>query len=496
MSREHRVAAGILTLATLARLAVCAHLPLIDDEAYYWTWSTRLAAGYFDHPPAIAWIIAAGTAMFGKTALGVRAGGVLLTGLGSLALLPLVESPVLLAAILTAMPLFALGGLLATPDVPLLAGWMLALAGLGQLARPTGARPGALQTGRWVVLAGVGGGLAALGKYTAWGFWPLALAAALVSRQRRRVLGTLTAGALALTLTLPNLLWEADHDWVSVRFQLHHGLAATTPPGLAGALEFLGAQLGLASPVLLVAALISAGRFGRWTGPATTLAVLTSAPVLGFFTYAASRSRPEANWAAPAFVGFALLLARPIDLARPLDRSRVAVPVADPHPRLTRATWVGVGIAGSLSALVLVHAFHPFLRLPKDPVARLGQGAEMAQSVRTWGVNSVWATRYQEAAVLRWYDPTDTMVVTTVPNVDRADQFDLWRAEDASPGPHAGLSWVPTPPGLFVRPYRSGEATVVDDVCHRGGPNVVDEHDEAGDVTGRWQVYEVSDCRW
>ena len=31
--------------------------PIIDDEAYYWMWSLRLDAGYFDHPPMIAtWI--------------------------------------------------------------------------------------------------------------------------------------------------------------------------------------------------------------------------------------------------------------------------------------------------------------------------------------------------------------------------------------------------------------------------------------------------------
>lgn len=31
--------------------------PIIDDEAYYWLWSTKLDFGYFDHPPMIAlWI--------------------------------------------------------------------------------------------------------------------------------------------------------------------------------------------------------------------------------------------------------------------------------------------------------------------------------------------------------------------------------------------------------------------------------------------------------
>ena len=38
-------------------------LDLYADEAYYWMWSRRLAIGYFDHPPMVAWLIRAGTAL-------------------------------------------------------------------------------------------------------------------------------------------------------------------------------------------------------------------------------------------------------------------------------------------------------------------------------------------------------------------------------------------------------------------------------------------------
>ena len=54
------------------RAVLAALLPLSADEAYYWLWSRHLAAGYFDHPPAIAWLIRAGTSLFGDTPLGVR----------------------------------------------------------------------------------------------------------------------------------------------------------------------------------------------------------------------------------------------------------------------------------------------------------------------------------------------------------------------------------------------------------------------------------------
>src|SRR5438105_2139916 len=74
--------------AFLAALAVAAALafrfwyasfrPLLPDESYYWLWTRHLAAGYFDHPPGVAYLIWASTRLFGETELGVRAIGILL----------------------------------------------------------------------------------------------------------------------------------------------------------------------------------------------------------------------------------------------------------------------------------------------------------------------------------------------------------------------------------------------------------------------------------
>ena len=63
---------GVLAAGVLVRLFFAALIPLFPDEAYYWEWSRRLAAGYFDHPPAIPLLIRGGTALFGATAIGVR----------------------------------------------------------------------------------------------------------------------------------------------------------------------------------------------------------------------------------------------------------------------------------------------------------------------------------------------------------------------------------------------------------------------------------------
>jgi len=73
MKHEARFLAALAGLAAL-RLIAGALLPLSADEAYYWLWSRHLAAGYFDHPPAIAYVIRAGTLLFGSVPFGVRLG--------------------------------------------------------------------------------------------------------------------------------------------------------------------------------------------------------------------------------------------------------------------------------------------------------------------------------------------------------------------------------------------------------------------------------------
>ena len=74
-----RVSLALVALLLILRAVMAVLLPLSADEAYYWLWSKHLAAGYFDHPPMIAWLIRAGTLLLGDTAAGVRLMGVLLS---------------------------------------------------------------------------------------------------------------------------------------------------------------------------------------------------------------------------------------------------------------------------------------------------------------------------------------------------------------------------------------------------------------------------------
>src|SRR5690348_1613463 len=115
----------VLALVVL-RLIAAAVTPLSFDEAYYWTWSKHLAGGYYDHPPAVAAIIALGTMIAGDTELGVRLVSILLALPMSWALFRagsiLFDARVgATATILLNVTLMgAVGTLVVTPDAPLL----------------------------------------------------------------------------------------------------------------------------------------------------------------------------------------------------------------------------------------------------------------------------------------------------------------------------------------------------------------------------------------
>ena len=66
---------SIVAGLTILRGVFAATVDLRVDEAYYWTWSKENVIFYLDHPPAIAWCIRAGTALFGDSNFGVRFAG-------------------------------------------------------------------------------------------------------------------------------------------------------------------------------------------------------------------------------------------------------------------------------------------------------------------------------------------------------------------------------------------------------------------------------------
>ncbi|MBN1559228.1 glycosyltransferase family 39 protein [candidate division KSB1 bacterium] len=352
--KKHIMPIVTIALIFLLRILVLMRLDIFPDEAYYWDWSRFLSFGYYDHPPMVAWLVHLTTALFGDTYWGIKAAP-LLTGLGVSIVMFLLAtrylksvSLVLLVIILNATLLYAVGGLLLTPDIPFLFFWSLGLF-VGYEAVFKNCTPA------WLTL-GMVAGLGLLSKYLFLLFIGSFGLYLLIDKSYRPLLLTWKpwlALLLAALFFSPNLLWNARHAWASYAFQFGHGFnSAGAWPKFNLLLEYLGGQVGLFSPflfVVLVLAVIFYFRHGRESSLLYLLTFL-AVPLL-FFTWSSLGARVEANWPAPAFLSGLIILLWYYERLGPAGRLRKFVRFSMLFSIMT-------------TVLVVLHAVLPFLPIP------------------------------------------------------------------------------------------------------------------------------------
>lgn len=392
---QPRHAAIAILVLVLLRLTVAALLPLSGDEAYYWLWSRHLAAGYYDHPPAIAFLIRGGTILFGDTPLGVRLFPVLMSLPASwfvwrAARTLMEERRAALAALLFNLTLMiGVEALVATPDAPSIAASAAFIWCLAEL-RATNDR-------RWWLAAGVAAGLGLLSKFAALFlgagtlFW---LASDARVRHWLRSPWPYLGGALAALIFAPNLLWQAQHDWATFAFQF--GRAGHGHLTLRFIGEFLAAQVGLATPLIFVLAAIGLWRASPQGSDSYFLASLVWT-ALAYFLFHALRDRVQGNW--PCFLYPALAI-----LAADAFRSEGGF-----VRRIL--SWAAAPLAALLLLLVYSQALWGWIPLKNDPLPRLlargftPVGEVVAQMVRAGIADAVLTSDYETTAWLRFYQP-------------------------------------------------------------------------------------------
>jgi 4-amino-4-deoxy-L-arabinose transferase-like glycosyltransferase len=337
---------------TAVRLAFAGAIHLTEDESYYRLWSQHLQAGYLDHPPVIAWWIWAGRQVAGDTALGVRLVPCLATGLATWLLgdaarrIGLSQAAAARAALWwNATFTIALGGILATPDNPACFFWTLCLWCLAHLGQDR-------QAGFWWIAAGVSAGLCCLSKYSGFFLAPgvlLWLVVAGRTDELRKPWPWLAAVAAAAVF-LPNLLWNASHDWLTFGKQFGrvagHKLRVSLLP------EFLVTQFLLLNPLLAVQA--GRGAAEAWQGRRDSpgrgllLPLALAVPFVAYLIAHSLHDRVQGHWPAPAFSAFAIAAALAAETSRPWIRR--ATPLVGLglslvlllHLALPRSGYVGV----------------------------------------------------------------------------------------------------------------------------------------------------------
>ncbi|HOY66742.1 MAG TPA: glycosyltransferase family 39 protein [Candidatus Ozemobacteraceae bacterium] len=344
-----------LTFFWLVRLAMGLLLDLTPDEAYYWELARRPDWSYFDHPPLVAWMIAAFRHLLGDTPLAVR--------LPVLITLPIVcralyligrdalNNPAagFLGSLLVHLtPAGMALGLITTPDTPLALFWSL-----GAVAFLAALRTDAVSC--WVA-TGVCLALGALGKYNMIFFVP-AVAVVILAFPAYR--SRLTTGrlwlmvALAAIGTLPILYWNSLHDWASFRFQFAHGFKPSPKHILSNIGEFLGGQLGTIGPLLYPVfwwvALRGLADGWRRSEAGRLFLALLALPMMLFFVRRGLSSKVEANWPQIAYLSLMPLAAEWLLAAQAARRSRLL--------------WI-VGPSALLTLIVALQAMTLILPLP------------------------------------------------------------------------------------------------------------------------------------
>ncbi len=446
-------------------------LPMTQDEAYYVAWTRAPDWGYFDHPPfvmAMAWPVTLIPDSPTLARLGVF---VLAFATLWLALrmyrryLPQVADTA--ALLLGGSLVLLLLGVLVTPDTPLIFCWTLALHEAA--AALTGSPK------RWLT-AGVATGLGILAKFTMLLIGPVFLWALIVETRRGgrglRSPWPYLGGVMAVVVLLPHLYWNTQHDWITWRFQLRHGLgepraemARAGDLPAASKARYVNTEMVLAAPFLalkevteeedkapaaydeLLAALnryvgFYGSQIGAWGAlvplvglmwwrrrsrhpersegsPAEeilryaqddsrTLFLAATAVPLGLFGVMALFTKVEANWSGMYVIGAAPLLAPWVD-------------------RLLGGKHKPLLFVVTLNAVLLVaaaaHARSPYLatRPHRDRILKETHGyAALADVIRPM-TEPVFADSYQLTAQLRFH--LGRLDVRQWPGVTRDSEF-------------------------------------------------------------------------
>jgi 4-amino-4-deoxy-L-arabinose transferase-like glycosyltransferase len=400
--------AALIAAMTALRLTYAGAIDLRTDEAYYWTWSKESALSFLDHPPMIAWFIRFGTAIFGDTGLGVRFAGIVAMLVTQLLLADIVRRvthdvrAVVLAVLMPEAALYY--GLLMAKVAPDVAMIPFAVAMLWALVRLHESGDG-----RWWLAAGVFGGLALLSKFTVVMLLPAVAAFMLVPAWRRRWLFSpypFAAALIAVAVFSPVLIWNAQHDWASFRFQFVRAVA-THELSLRTVGDYIGLQFGLVGFVLLPVVLFGVS-LTAWRGyrRGDAVAILLSTAVIVPFFYFFWKSltlRVGDTW--PTFIWPAGFAAAAINIA--------LLPREGFSAQIIRSSigWAWTAIVSGIVFVVLVFLYYvvaPWNFLGSidpigneagyDQVAARAQ-AELAATGATW----IATTDYRTYSMLRWY---------------------------------------------------------------------------------------------
>ncbi len=296
----------LLALATLFRMGVAAFTELGNDEVYYRLYADPLQWNYFDHPPAVGWLIRLSTFnLLADSGFFIRLGAIACAA-GSTWLMyrsgEALAGPRAgyYAAALYTAALYSsiIAGTFILPDSPQMLCWTAALLLLIRIAQ-AGQVPK-----KHLLLFGLVAGLGMLCKiHTVFLWMGLGLFILLYRRHWLRHGSLYAAAALTLLLFVPVISWNIRFDFITFRY--HGERVDVSSGGLR--LDYFGAfaagQILYCNPLvffILLQALRKRSSLLRH--PAQRTLLLTGLPLIMLATSVSLFRELLPHWTGPGFV--------------------------------------------------------------------------------------------------------------------------------------------------------------------------------------------------
>jgi len=420
---------------------------LIEDEAHYWEWSRYLDWSYYSKGPGVAWTIWVSTTVLGTSEFAIRVPAAIAAAIGTWSVATMTKEHfedkrlVFVSALLYAcVPGFAVAAMVMTIDSPYVALW--ALASLFALrAILNGSSKSWLSFGMCIAIGFIF-------KYTILLILPGVILAAIVSKGHRTKikLSWFLMGVLISAIGLvPVLMWNANHDWATVRHLLGHLGAPggdtqptqayhSDPWTILWMFEYIALQGLVGGPVVILAIYgwYNARRFAsERTQTVITTMIAIGLPILVFYFVVSLVTQTEGNWAMAAFV--TLIPPAAWAVVDGVERNSVHVKFA----------W-GAAVFIAIFVLALFPGATWIAKIPRVgdsvPLYRMTGMREHAQAAQS-SIDDLEAyagqkpivisDHYGRASLLAFYLPGRPIVYCSSAQVGgRKTQYDMWTHTD------------------------------------------------------------------
>jgi hypothetical protein len=344
----------LILIATLVRLLIGGLLELGNDEVYYYTYALHLQPNYFDHPPAIAYLIRAFTFNLAfQQEIFVRLGAIVFAAIGTwlsyyIGKTIKNERTGWYAAVLYTTSIYTsiIAGTFILPDSPQVVCWLAALYYMLQVVQDSIA--GQRSSVALWILVGLFNGLCIMCKVHGiflWGGFGLYML--FYNRKLFAAPGLYLSLLLTALIISPILLWNIQNNFVTWNYHSERVEVRRFALDTDSFLQTLLGQIFYNSPInviLVVITLLYLRHNHLLQRDVKVLLLFCGLPMIGVVTIIALFKSVLPHWSGPGFMTLNFMAASYLD-------RRVILPTPGKWPRLLKGCMglIVVVVAGGMS---------------------------------------------------------------------------------------------------------------------------------------------------